>query len=156
MALAPKLALQAPGAAQWCCPRILPAAAWEPLPSGMGFQSALWPGSANSNKMGLFRGDFFLFFPSQCRNAVKVAELSHLEELSSPSVCHGQPARHFSYKYFQHFFEATYFGVVSTPLSSFPLCPSPPRPPFTPPHGGHLMASGEIPPRARAQEFLQS
>lgn len=77
--------------------------------------------------MALFRGDFF---PRQCRNAVKVAELSQLEKPSSPSVCHRQPARHFSYKYFQHFLEATYFGVVSTSLFSFPLCPPPPHPFF--------------------------
>lgn len=111
------------------------------VPSGLALQTQIeWPCL-----------EVIFFFPSQCRNAVKVAELSQLEELSSPSVCHRQPARHFSYKYFQHFFEATYFGVVPTPLSSCPLCPSLP-----PPHGGHLMVSGEIPPRARAQEFLQS
>lgn len=136
--LQPKLALQAPGAAQRCCPRVLPA----PFPAGMDFQSTLQPGSANPHEMALFRGDFF---PRQCRNAVKVAELSQREEPSSPSACSGQPARRFSYKYFQHFFEATYFRGGFQPLSSFPLCP--PSPLFFP-HGGHLMVSGEIPPRA--------
>lgn len=84
MPLQPKLPLQVPGAAHRCCPRILPAAAWDPapLPLGMGFQSTLWPGSAHSNKLALFRGDFF---PRQCRNA----ELCQLEEPSSPSVAMG-------------------------------------------------------------------
>lgn len=35
------------------------------------------------------------------------------------------------------------------------VLPSTPAP-FSPPHGGHLMVSGEIPPRAEAQEFMQS